>query len=79
MLATLEVNQIRQTMRLLAVTPAAADLARPGRRLRRDDRSTAPTGSRATSRLDQLGHCERWVSTAKASHVIISAELQHTA
>ena len=27
MLATLEVNQIRRTMRLLAVTPAAADLA----------------------------------------------------
>ena len=44
-LATLEVNRSEQTMRLLAVTPAAADLARPGRRLRRDaDRPRRPAG-----------------------------------
>ena len=78
-LATLEVNQIRRTMRLLAVTPAAADLAGLRRRLRRDDRSTGPIGSRATCRPISWATAERWVSTAKASHLIISAELQHTA
>ncbi len=77
-LATLEVNQIRRTMSLLAVTPAVTDLAA----------CAAASGAVIMERADrqsgylapgQLGHCRRWVSTAKASHLITSADLQHTA
>jgi len=76
-LATLEVNQIRRTMRLLAVTPAAADLADlaaacGATMINRTDRQSGYL------RADQLGHGQRWVSSAKTSHLIISAELQHT-
>jgi hypothetical protein len=76
-LATLEVNQIRRTMRLLAVTPAAADLgalaaACGATMIERTDRQSGYL------RADQLGHGHRWVSSAKTSHLIISAELQHT-
>jgi hypothetical protein len=28
---------------------------------------------------ERLGGCERWVSTAKASHVITSADIAHPA
>ena len=54
-LATLEVNQIRQTMRLLAVTPKRGRPAGPGHRLRRDDHRSGrpPVRLRAA---DQLGH-----------------------
>jgi hypothetical protein len=76
--STLEVNAIQQTMRLLAVTPNTADLkslavacaAEPVIRADRQAGYFPP---------DQLGHCERWVSTAKASHVITSADVSHTA
>ena len=73
-LSTLEVNQIQQKMHLLAVIPKAADLPNLATACgatimdRADLRSGyAPPG--------QLGRCERWVSTAKASHVIMSAEV----
>jgi hypothetical protein len=72
-LATLEVNTIRHTMRLLAVicdekclnTVATACQALI------IDRSDRQSGYLAP---DQLGHCERWISTAKSSHLIIAAE-----
>ncbi len=69
--ATLEVNQIRQTMGLLAVTPAEADLSKIAEAtgaviIDRSDRQSGYVS------LDQLGQCERWVSTANASHVINS-------
>ena len=77
-LATLEVNQIQQTMQLLAVTADVSEL------------SALATGSGATimDRADlrsgytpagHLGRCERWVSTAKASHLIMSADVSHRA
>jgi hypothetical protein len=28
---------------------------------------------------EHLGHCDRWVSTPKASHVITSADIAHPA
>ena len=74
-LSTLEVNQIQQTMRLLAVSPTGAGLAD----------LAAACGATPLSRSDRqagylppdhLGTCERWVSTAKASHLIgIRAEV----
>lgn len=77
-LGTLEVNQIQQTMRLLAVTPAAADLPA----------LAAAAGASPVDRTDRqagylpperFGRAERWVSTAKASHLIVSAEVSHPA
>jgi hypothetical protein len=77
-LATLEVNQIQQTMQLLAVTPDAPALSA----------LATATGATILDRADlrsgyvtpgQLGRCERWVSTAKASHVIMSAEVPQSA
>lgn len=77
-LSTLEVNQIQQKMRLLAVTPKAAELP---------TLATA-CGATITDRADlrsgyappeQLGRCERWVSTPKTSHVIMSAEVPQSA
>ena len=72
-LATLEVNTIRQTARLLAVicdqkrrsTIAAACQAMI---MDRSDRQSGYLGP------DHLGHCERWISTATSSHLIITAE-----
>jgi hypothetical protein len=72
-LATLEVNTIRQTMRLLAVicdqkcrgTIATACQAVI---IDRSDRQSGYLGP------DHLGHCERWISTAASSHLIIAAE-----
>ena len=78
MRSTLEVNAIQQTMRLLAVTPDAAALASLAAACGADpvDRSDRQAGYFPPERL---GRCERWVSTAKASHVIVSAEVTHTA
>jgi hypothetical protein len=72
-LATLEVNTIRQTMRLLAVicdqkcrgTVAAACQAMI---MDRSDRQSGYIGP------DHLGHCERWISTATSSHLIVAME-----
>lgn len=67
--ATLEVNAIQSTMRLLAL------LAGPGQRQAVAD----ATGARVISRADlqagyvplsYLGHCDRWVSDATRSHLI---------
>jgi hypothetical protein len=72
-LATLEVNTIRQTMRLLAIIcnePAQRSIAAACHALiiDRSDRQSGYLGP------DSLGHCERWVSTATSSHVIVAAE-----
>jgi hypothetical protein len=72
-LATLEVNAIRQTMGLLAVicddagrnTVAAACQAMT---IDRSDRQSGYLGP------EHLGHCERWISTATSSHLIVTAE-----
>jgi hypothetical protein len=69
--ATLEVNKIRRTMSLLALAPADSDLRRIAEAtgamiIERSDRQSGYVS------LDQLGQCERWVSTSNASHVIAS-------
>jgi hypothetical protein len=72
-LATLEVNAIRQTMRLLAVICDEPNLrtiatACQAMIMDRSDRQSGYLGQ------DHLGHCERWISTATTSHLIIAAE-----
>jgi hypothetical protein len=72
-LSTLEVNAIRQTMRLLAVicdadrvsTIAAACQAMI------IDRSDRQSGYLAP---EALGHCERWISTDTSSHLVVAVE-----
>jgi hypothetical protein len=76
-LATLEVNKIRQTMRLLVVTPDEAGLDTVARTCRatavdRRDRQAGDVGE------DRLGGCERWVSTAKASYLIGAPDAQQS-
>jgi hypothetical protein len=75
---TLEVNAIQHTMRLLAVTPAAPALYSLAAACGADpiDRTDRQAGYIPPERL---GRCERWVSTAKASHAIVSAEVPHPA
>ena len=72
-LATLEVNTIRQTMRLLAVSCdqkccGTVAAARQAMIMDRSDRQSGSLGP------EHLGHCERWISTATSSHLIIAAE-----
>jgi hypothetical protein len=72
-MATLEVNTIRRTMRLLAIIcdgPCLRTVATSCHALTidRSDRQSGYLGQ------DHLGHCERWVSTATSSHLIIAAE-----
>jgi hypothetical protein len=76
--STLEVNAIQRTMRLLAVTPNTADLKSLAAACATEpvDRSDRQAGYFPPERL---GRCERWVSTAKASHVITSADIPHPA
>ena len=72
-LATLEVNAIRQTMRLLAVIcdePNLRTIATASQAMIMD-RSDRQSGYLSQ---DYLGHCERWISTATTSHLIITAE-----
>jgi hypothetical protein len=72
-LATLEVNTIRQTMRLLAVVcdqKCRGTIATTCQAMI-IDRSDRQSGYLAP---DQLGHCERWISTATSSHLIMAAE-----
>jgi hypothetical protein len=72
-LATLEVNTIRQTMRLLAVIcdePKLRTVATACHAMIMD-RSDRQSGYLAS---DHLGRCERWISTATSSHLIIAAE-----
>jgi hypothetical protein len=70
-LATLEVNTIRHTMRLLAVICDEKGLSTVATACQAliIDRSDRQSGYFAP---DQLGHCERWISTAKSSHLIIA-------
>jgi hypothetical protein len=72
-LATLEVNMIRQTMQLLAVICDSACLqtvaaACQAMIIDRSDRQSGYLGP------EHLGRCERWVSTATSSHLIVAAE-----
>jgi hypothetical protein len=72
-LSTLEVNTIRRTMRLLAVICDDAGLSATAAACQAKiiDRSDRQSGYLAP---DQLGHCERWVSTATSSHLVVAAE-----
>jgi hypothetical protein len=72
-LATLEVNMIRHTMRLLAVIcdePSLRTVATACQAMiiDRSDRQSGYLGQ------DHLGHCERWISSATSSYPIITAE-----
>jgi hypothetical protein len=76
-LATLEVNKIRQTMRLLVVTPDQAGLDTIANTCQaaavdRRDRQAGDVPE------DRLGGCERWVSTAKASYLIGTPDVQQS-
>ena len=75
---TLEVNAIQHTMRLLAVTPAAPALYNLAAACGADPIELADRQA-GYFPAERLGRCERWVSTAKASHVIVSAEVPHPA
>jgi hypothetical protein len=72
-LATLEVNAIRQTMRLLAVIGNEAGLSTIAAACQAMiiDRSDRQSGYLMPG---QLGHCERWISTDTASHLVVAAE-----
>jgi hypothetical protein len=72
-LATLEVNTIRQTMRLLAVICDEARLGTIAAACQAliIDRSDRQAGY---LRPDQLGSCERWISTDTSSHLVVTAE-----
>ena len=72
-LATLEVNTIRQTARLLAVIcdQKCRGIIAASCQAMIMDRSDRQSGYLGP---DHLGHCERWISTATSSHLIIAAE-----
>jgi hypothetical protein len=76
-LGTLEVNKIRQTMRVLVVTPdeAGLDLVAKTCQSTAVDRRDRQAGDVPESRL---GGCERWVSTAKASYLIGIPDVQQS-
>ena len=76
-LATLEVNKIRQTLRVLVVTPDEAGLDAVAKTCQaaavdRRDRQAGDVSE------DRLGGCERWVSTAKASYLIGVPDVQQS-
>ena len=72
-LATLEVNTIRQTMRLLAIVcdEAALKSIAAACQAMIMDRSDRQSGYLPP---EQLGHCERWISTATSSHLVVAAK-----
>jgi hypothetical protein len=73
-LSTLEVNVIQRKVRAVAVTcgqPALGDVARASGAVAQD-RTDRQSGYLPD---DQLGHCDRWVSTKSVSHVVISADV----
>ena len=72
-LATLEVNTIRQTMRLLAVIcdPAGLNTIAAACQAMIVDRSDRQSGYLGA---EHLGHCERWISSPTSSHLIVAAE-----
>jgi hypothetical protein len=76
-LATLEVNVIQRKVRALVVTcgqPALGDVARASGAVAQD-RTDRQSGYLPD---DQLGHCERWVSTKSASHLIVGADIKQS-
>jgi hypothetical protein len=77
-LATLEVNQIQRTMQLLAVTLDATKLSAVASACGATimDRADLRSGY---APAELLGRCERWVSTAKTSHMIMSADVSQSA
>jgi hypothetical protein len=77
-LATLEVNRIQQTMQLLAVTPDATELSALATACGATilDRADLRSGYAPP---EQIGRCERWVSTARSSHVIMSSDVSQSA
>jgi hypothetical protein len=72
-LATLEVNAIRRTMRLLAVICSEKVISAVAAACHAMiiDRSDRQSGYLAP---DDLGHCERWISSAASSHLVVVAE-----
>jgi hypothetical protein len=73
-LATLEVNVIQRKVRAVIIIcgqPTLGDVARASGAVaqERTDRQSGYLPE------DQLGHCERWVSTKSASHLVISADV----
>jgi hypothetical protein len=71
-LGTLEVNTIRQTMRLLAVIcdPAGLETVAGACQAVIVDRSDRQSGYLGA---EHLGHCERWISGPTSSHLIVAA------
>ena len=72
-LETLEVNAIRQTMRLLAVVCHEKGLSSVAAAchaviIYQSDRQSGYLAP------DDLGHCERWISSATSSHLVTAAE-----
>ena len=72
-LATLEVNAIRKTMRLIAIIChekglSAVAAACHAMIIDRSDRQSGYVGP------DDLGYCERWISSPTSSHLVIAAE-----
>jgi hypothetical protein len=65
-------------MQLVAVTPNVIELSALATACRATiiDRADLRSGYAPP---DHLGRCERWVSTAKSSHVIMSAEVPQSA
>jgi hypothetical protein len=75
-LGTLEVNAIQQTMPLLAVVCNQSRLGTIAAACQAMiiDRSDRQSGHFVP---EQLGHCERWISTEKSSHLVVAAETKH--
>lgn len=64
---TLEVNRIRQTLRVLAITPTDVQVAADATGAAPRNRSDLQSGYVWP---EHLGGCQRWVSTHKSSHII---------
>jgi hypothetical protein len=74
-LATLEVNVIQRKVRAVVVScgqPALGDVAQASGAVaqHRSDRQSGYLPD------DQLGHCERWVSTKSASHLVSPVDVE---
>ena len=74
---TLEVNKIRQLIKVVAVTAPEGDLrviaaATHAPLIDRADRQAGYLD------LDRLGRCARWVSTPTTSHVVVAADLEQS-
>jgi hypothetical protein len=74
---TLEVNQIRRLIRVVAVTAREADLRRIAAATHAQPIDHADRQAGYID-LDRLGRCARWVSTPSASHVVVTADLEQS-